>query len=573
VSIIRKTIDRTFLLRVSGKGDDKGNENQLEVLAGFAHLPDVKEFRENFDVRMMKASNERGAKLRAQWQRERNLKVLTRTGRRDFLGVSVVVGRSRCIVYASTAGQMDEARGNAFTRHVCEAIADPAFSGTADPDFVAKRDSGYFDDLEHPSLVHAFDPTRFCRSVSAATQMYDAAELHMAAFEARDLQIDPAQGSHMKIMWVFLAYGSEMEAVVGKQRRLVGRLNAVRNGLWPYRPGMTPLGAIAPGDKGTRRLQVDPAHVASVARLATLGLDPRNSDAMILRELGSAPYNVVSTHPSTFGKPVHELHASAVRRLYLRRKLEAYRDGELALEFVGVAENQLRLGSGHVMRRRWEGHDENGEPDRLGSITYRIAMPKPTVAGRDGFARQGWLAGMTDAEERSIWNRLIALRGTDEQGRRSLDELDQEALDANPDLDDADRARLALERVRAQQRLHGGRQGDRVISGICRPYRLPEDGEAGPRYFLRHRGSSTHISELHQEAVAPPVADGGGAAEQLVAPRDVQRVRADCRDGRPCHGCRAAADGHRDCCRGPRAAGVTGPPGARGEGRPASGAS
>lgn len=510
-NIIKKSIDRTFVLRVSGKGDDKGNKNQLEVLQAFRHLADVAAFLKAFDVRMMKASSAVGAALRSKWERERGLKILTWQGKKNFLGLSVVVGRSRFVMYASTAAGMDEESGNAFTRHVCEAITDPTFCGTADPEFMALCDGGAFDGQEHPSLVHAFDATRFCRTVTSATQMYDAAERNLVALEARDLQIDPAQGGHMKMMWIFVAYGSEMEAIVGKQRRFVGRLNAARDGLWPYRPGMTPLGVTCPTGpetKGSRRLQVDEKLVASVAKLATLGLDPSNGDEKILRILGGAPFSVVSTHPTTFGKPVSDLDPAAAKRLFLRRKLEGYRDGELVLPFVGVAQNQLRVGSGHVLRRRWEGHDKHGEPDRLGGISYRVPMPKPVVIGRDGKPRRGWLAGMSDQEERAAWNRLIALRGTDDRGRRPAEELDQELLDANSDLGVDDRKLLAQELERVQKRSKGGRQGERVVSSICPPYRTSDAGDTGPRHFLRHRAAGIP-SELRREACSPKAPDGG----------------------------------------------------------------
>ena len=59
-SVIRKTTDCIYLLRVSGKGDDKANQNQLDVLQQYAHFEDVRKFLEEFDVRMMKASSAAG---------------------------------------------------------------------------------------------------------------------------------------------------------------------------------------------------------------------------------------------------------------------------------------------------------------------------------------------------------------------------------------------------------------------------------------------------------------------------------------------------------------------------------
>lgn len=499
--IVLKTIYRMFLLRVSGKGDASGSANQLDVLKQYFDLPDVQAFLAEFDPRMMKASSKTGEKLRRQWQVKYGLRVLTRRGRNDFLGISVDIGGSRFIVYASTAAQMDEETGNAFTRHVCEAIADPKFNGMADPEFLRRRDAGEFDAAEHPSLIYAFDPTRFCRSVRMATEMYEAAARDRAAFEAKELNIDPAQGDHMRLMWIFVAYGSEMEATVGKLRRFVGRLNKARAGFFPYREGAVPLGcrrvAAGTGDD-TWRLAVDKDHITSVQRLCELGLNPDVSNQEVLRVLGR-DCGVVSGDPKTLGVPVHELDPAAAKRFFVRRKLEAYRDGELALEFVGVLENQMRPGSGHRLTRRWDGLNADGQPDRYGSVTYRVAFPKPTVTGPDGQPRPGWIDGVSDEEERARWNRLIALRGVDDAGRRPNEELDEHLA---ADLSDAERARHRALVALAEQRSHGGRTPDRVASVICRPYFPTDDAgtgtvvsassdheQAGRRMYLRGRGT------------------------------------------------------------------------------------
>lgn len=519
---IRKTIDRIFILRVSGKGDEKGSANQVQVLQQYRDFPDVVTFLETFDPRMMKASSQKGARLRQQWKHRHGLVELNRAGRRDFLGVSVVIGRSRFIVYAATAAYLDEVTGNAFTRHVCEAIGDPAFHGLGDPEFMAARDAGGFDSGEHPSIVYAFDPTRFIRSMGSAILLYDAAVRDRAAFEAKDLHIDPAQGDHMRLMWTFIAYGSEMEATVGKQRRFVGRLNKARAGHWPYREGMVPLGGrrvAVPDREDTYELGVDDRNVASVAALAEVGLRPDATNAEILRVL--AARGVTSGDPKTLGVPVDQLDPAAAKRFYLRRKLEAYRDGWLELHFLGVTENAFRPGSGHLLTRRWEGLNAAGQPDRLGSVTYRVRFPKPTVTDPDGHPREGWIDGITDAEERARWNRLIALRGVDDDGKRPVEETDAEV---RTELSAADLARLEDELARAQRRERGGRPAERVISRVCRPY---WDTEDGPRAFLRTRGRSgcrdggpMVTCELRRETGRPGRSGGirrGEGASELLA--------------------------------------------------------
>ena len=412
--------------------------------------------------------------------------------------MKVSFGRSLFIVYSSTAAQLDEATGNAFTRHVCEAIADPAFSGLADPELMALRDAEKLPG-DHPSLVFAFDPTRFVRTVSSANLLYDVAARNLAAFEARDLRVDPALGEHMRMMWMFLAYGSEMEATVGKLRRFVGRLNKARAGLWPYRVGMTPLGVTCADAEGGRRLTVDDTHVDSVARLVELGLNPATTLRGVLTVLGTE-HGVVSTDPKAAGVPVNELDPAAVKRLFLRRKLRAYRDGALELVFVGVMENQLRPGSGHVLTRRWEGL-RDGTPDRYGSISYHVPMPKPTVTAPDGSPRQGWLDGMTDEQERATWDRLILLRGVDDDGRRPAEDLEADAEEWNS-LSDEERAALNRELGRARSRGRGGRPGRRAVSVVCPAYRDSAAGEAGPRTFLRARAVGASL-ELRRERTAP----------------------------------------------------------------------
>ncbi|MGN6688756.1 MAG: Lsr2 family DNA-binding protein [Actinomycetales bacterium] len=484
---VRKSIDRIFILRVSGKGDQKGSANQLHVLEQYRRFTDVVSFLDTFDVEMMSASSRAGEVLRRTWQREHGLKVLYREGSQYFLGVSVVIGRSRFIVYAESAAKMDEASGNAFTRHVCAAIADPEFNGLGDREFMAARDAGAYDRTEHPSLVYAFDPTRFCRSTSSATQLYDAAERDLVAFEAQDLHIDPAQGSHMRMMWTFIAFGSEVEATVGKLRRFVGRLNKARSGCFPYPAGMAPLGSrrVAVADAlETYQLDVDEDHVTSVARLLELGLDRSNTYSQILDVLGKQ-CGVTSGDMKTPGMPVHELDPAAAKRFFVRRKLEAYRDGELELVFTGVMENQLRPGSGHILTRRWEGLNAAGEPDRLGAVSYRIRMPKPTVAGPDGSPRQGWIAGLSDEEERAAWDRLIALRGVDDSGRRPVEELDQELLDTlSPD----DLAQIQQDAAASRRTARGGRTPDRAVTVVFTP-----SGEEGSRVFLRARGTRSRL--------------------------------------------------------------------------------
>jgi DNA invertase Pin-like site-specific DNA recombinase len=504
--VVTKTVDRIFLLRVSGKGDDSGNAGQLEVLKEYQDLADVAKFLDSFDVRMMKSSSRPGEQLRKQWSRSRGLRELTRAGRSDFLGVSVVIGRTRFICYASSAAKMDEKAGNAFTRHVCEAIEAPSFSGSADPIFMARRDAGRLG-TEHPSVVYAFDPTRFCRSVTSATTMYDAAAINQVAFEAKNLFIDPSEGDHTKMLWIFLAYGSEMEATVGKQRRFVGRLNLARRGKWPYRQGMTPLGVTCVGEKGERALAVDEDHVASVSRLVRLGLDSGMSNRRILRVLGSE-HGVISNDPKTLGMRVDELDPAAAKRLFLRRKLEAYRDGELALRFVGVMANAFRPGSGHVLTRRWMGVNRHNETDRFGEITYRIPMPKPTVTGPDGRSRSGWIEGVTDEQERGLWNRLILMRGVDDSGRRPTEQPHAEDWDC---LNAAEQAALTAElqraKMRATGRARGGRPATHVVSIICPPYRDSERTDDVPRTFLRTGSDGSRVALMREKQVYP---DGMG---------------------------------------------------------------
>lgn len=376
---IRKTIDRIFLLRVSGKGDAKGSANQVEVLKQYPDIPDVVTFLAEFDPRMMKASSQTGARLRDKWKRKYGLTELNRAGRRDFLGISVVIGRTRFIVYAATAAYMDEVTGNAFTRHVCHAIGDRAFHGLGDPEFMAARDAGDFESGEHPSLVYAFDPTRFVRSMASAILLYDAAARNLAAFEAKDLHIDPAQGDHMRLMWTFIAYGSEVEATVGKQRRFVGRLNHARAGHWPYRDGMVPLGGrrvAVPDLEDTYALGVDEQHTTSVEALAGVGLRADATNAEVLRVL--AGRGVTSGDPKTLGVPVDQLDPAAAKRFYLRRKLEAYRDG--------VARAALRRGDGEQLpaRLRPYPHPALGGPQRRrGTGPARVdQLPRPVPQAR-----------------------------------------------------------------------------------------------------------------------------------------------------------------------------------------------
>lgn len=512
IRTVRKTVFRIFILRVSGKGDDKGNANQLEMLNQYAHIPDVKKFQKEFRVEMMKASSRKGQKLRRQWETKYGLKMLTRNGHNDFLGISVVIGASRFICYASTAARMDEENGNAFTRHVCEAIADPAFHGLADPDFMGRRDAGEFDKGEHPSLVHAFDPTRFVRTMSSANDMFDVAARERAAFEAKDVHIDPADGTHARMMWMFLAYGSEVESVIGRQRRFVGRLNKARAGFFPYRAGAVPLGGRrvpVDGLQDTYCLDVDGDHVAAVARMQETGLDITKTNSDILAAL--ADCGVTSGDPKTLGVPVNQLDPAAAKRFFVRRKLEAYRDGWLELQFVGVTENHFRVGSGHILTRRWEGYDAHGQPDRYGAITYRLRFPKPTVTGPDGKRREGWIEGITDAEERARWNQLIALRGVDDAGKRSIEELEEELTS---DLPEGLKLHLQQELARAQQRLRGGRTAERVVSVVSPPWR-PGDDEDGPRMFTRlhattlGRGHGRGYNVEVFEETDPPGRNGG----------------------------------------------------------------
>ena len=482
-----KLVADTYVLRVSGKGDVKGARGQLDVLREYESRPDVRKFLATFDACMMSASSKPGKALRRKWERDGRLRVLSRAGRQDFLGVVVTVGRSRFFVYASSAAKMDEANSNAFTRLLIEAIADPTFNGSGDPSYQRDLDAGAFG--EHQAVLHAFDPTRFIRSQKNASDLWDAARTHQVALDTGTFFFDPAGGQQAQLMWMFVAFGSEMEAEVGKVRRLVGRLNIARSGRWPYPAAGAPLGFAAldcPDERG-RRLEVDAAQVAAVQDLVRLGLDPSVTNAQIVSMLAQQ-HGIVSAQPTTFGRLVDELNSSAARRFFVRSKLEAYRDGELALDFIGAVQNILQVGSGHKLARRWEGHGgPNNEPDRYGSITYRIPAPKPTVSGPDGVPRSGWLEGLTADQERGTWNRLIVLRGVDDQGRRLLDETP-----GMPEvkLSDEEQSRLRKDRNRRDAQVRGGHKPQRAIAYAFQPYTGDDEG-LGPRYWLRSQGKST----------------------------------------------------------------------------------
>jgi hypothetical protein len=241
-SIVEKSIFRMFVLRVSGKGDHQGSANQLEVLRGCEHVPGVPWLLHNFDIRIMQASSAAGRRLRESWRRQHGLIALHRKGRDDLLGISVVVEGTRFLLYASTAAQLDEESGNAFTRHLISFIKEPAFTGHADPDFTRRRDSGELDHDDHPTLCNAFDVTRFVRSQARASELWEAATWARAAFDVKDVRVDPEGGEAQQMIWTFLAFGSEMESVVGKLRRFVGRLNLLRAGCFPLRRSAAPLG-------------------------------------------------------------------------------------------------------------------------------------------------------------------------------------------------------------------------------------------------------------------------------------------------------------------------------------------
>ena len=482
--VVRKLIDNVYLLRVSGKADLRGSAGQLDVLRQYDTSPDVAEFLRAFDVEMMSASSARGRKLRATWQREGRLRVLSRQGRQDFLGVRIDIGRSRFIVYASSAAKMDEGNANAFTRHVCETIADPAFSGEGDPDHQSRLDAEGYD--EHPAVLHAFDPTRFCRTQANAMDIWTAADRHGAALDTGDLFLDPASGTTAQMMWMMVAYGSAIEALVGKQRRMVGRLNIARDGRWPYREGMLPLGCGAhDAEHGRGRvLTPDQSQQPIVELLAKLGLDLANTNEVILEAL-AREHGLISHQPTTKGKRVDELDPSAAKRFFVRGKLEAYRDGELPLTFIGAVPHQFQVGSGHVFRRRWLGFGgPDNEPDRYGAITYRIPFPKPTVTGANGQPRDGWLNGYTDAEERRIWDRLIMLRGRDADGRRILDEIPTDTARA---MSPEEQRRIRADRVRRDAAARGGNPGQRAIANVFAPYTDDAEGR-GPRYWFRIQG-------------------------------------------------------------------------------------
>ena len=501
-SVVRKLIDNVYLLRVSGKADLRGSAGQLDVLRQYDTSPDVAEFLRTFDVEMMSASSARGRKLRAMWQREGRLRVLSRQGRQDFLGVLIDIGRSRFIVYASSAAKMDEGNANAFTRHVCETIADPAFSGEGDPDHQAKLDAKGYD--EHPAVLHAFDPTRFCRTQANAMDIWTAADRHGAALDTGDLFLDPATGTTAQMMWMMVAYGSAIEALVGKQRRMVGRLNIARDGRWCYREGQLPLGCGAQdAEDGRGRVLIpDQSQQPIVELLAKLGLDLANTNEVILEAL-AREHGLISHQPMTKGKRVDELDPSAAKRFFVRGKLEAYRDGELPLTFIGAVPNQFQVGSGHIFRRRWLGFGgPDDEPDRYGAITYRIPFPKPTVTGPDGQPRDGWLNGYTDAEERKIWDRLIILRGRDADGRRILDDI---PTDAALELSPEEQHRIRSDGVRRDAAARGGNPGRRAIANVFTPYTDDANGR-GPRYWFRNQGPRAAVQnagycQLRRETV------------------------------------------------------------------------
>jgi hypothetical protein len=199
--------------------------------------------------------------------------------------------------------------------------------------------------------------------------------------------------------------------------------------------------------------------------------------------------------------------AVAARRLFLRRKLLAYRDGELELRFVGVMANRLRPGSGHVLHRRWLGLNAAGKHDEYGVITYRIPVSKPTVRDETGRPRPGWLEGLSAADEHAAWTALIAKWGwNDEDGEAQTSERADQ--DQGESLLDAASARSGPRRV-----------GHPVmaLSRLCL-FRDENSGPDGPRTKLFTRASSSRY-ELRRETAAPRRADGGLAYKraQLVA--------------------------------------------------------
>lgn len=479
---ITKRYTKIFVLRVSGKADMSGVRNQLDVLRAYTHLADVREFLATFDVEMMSASSARGRTLRTTWQRDGRLEVMSRQGRKDMLGVIVTINTTRFVLYASTASQADEAEGNAFTRHICELIADPQFNGEGDPNYIRRLDAGEFDD-DHQAVLYAFDPTRFVRSMGSAMEIWNAAKRVGAALEAQELFFEPAAEEHWAMMWIVVAYGSEAEVNVGKLRRFVGRLNLARDGCWPYRDTYAPLGCVAtdaPDGRG-RHLQVDPDQIPAVQTLVRLGLDPRNGKEDILRALAQE-HGLVSKHATRDGVPVDELGPGSADRFYVQNKLEAYRDGELALTFVGPVPGRFNVGAGHILKRRWEGYGgPHGRPDRNGAITYKIPFPKPRTTGPDGEPRSGWLPGLTDDQERETWDRLLRLRGCDAHGRRLIDFITPEEWNK---LSATEQKRITADRDRRDAAARGGREAQRALSHAFQPYTDDLDG-TGPRHWLR----------------------------------------------------------------------------------------
>lgn len=479
---IPKRYTKIFVLRVSGKADMAGVRNQLEVLRAYTHLADVKTFLDTFDVEMMSASSASGRALRSTWERDGRLQVMSRQGRKDLLGVIVTVNTTRFVLYASTASQADEAEGNAFTRNICELIADPEFNGEGDPAYIRRLDAGEFGN-DHQAVLYAFDTTRFVRSMAGAMKIWDAAKLVGAALEAEELFFEPAVDEHGAMMWIVVAYGSEAEVNVGKMRRFVGRLNIARDGRWPYRASYAPLGctAIAAPDGRGRLLQVDPDQIPAVQTLVRLGLDPLKGKAEILHALAHE-HGLLSKHAARDGAPVDELGPSSADRFYVQNKLEAYRDGELALEFVGPRPGRFNVGAGHILQRRWQGYGgPHGQPDRNGAITYKIPFPKPRTTGPDGEPRNGWLPGLTDDQEREAWDKLLRLRGVDAHGRRLTDLITPEEWEKLPL---AEQRRITADRNRRDAAARGGREAQRALSHAFQPYTNDPDG-TGPRHWLR----------------------------------------------------------------------------------------
>lgn len=487
-----KKYDRLFTLRVSGKGDVKGAKGQVDFLEAFQDLDDVKEFQKLYEPALMSASSKAGQRLRDRLERGGVLKVLSREGRRDFLGVLISIGRSRFLVYASTAAGNDEIDGtNAFTRHLRDAIEDPAFTGLYDPQYSLEADGYAKNNAAHPRrpVVYAFDATRIGRTQENGAQIYEAVKEAGAVIEAGGLLVDPGTGPAARMMWEMLTFGSEMEQRVGKLRRFVGRLNTARAGYWPFRIEMAPLGVTAEMVGERRRLVPDPNEVAAVTELARVGLDPNATQQQILAAL--AAVGVCSRDPKTAGVPVDQLDPAAARRFFTLAKLRGYRDGQLALEFVGVVDGHLNPGSGHELIRRWHGANDRGERDKRGSITYSIPMPKPTVLDHDRNTKLGWLPGVSEEDEYRMWTRLIALRGVDRLMNRIDDLTDHErAL-----LSSADLAKLAQDVDADRARTAGGRKPTSLIKIM-----LCAGQDRGARIHLRSRAGGASY-ELRREKV------------------------------------------------------------------------